>query len=1765
MLAPLFRKAAYQRMNRSARMGRNSRRRQRTVLGFFRLEDRITPDAAAQTLPFAQNWSNIGLITTGDDWSGVPGVIGYRGDGLAATMAVDPQTVLAADDPGVVDVNANQANPNTFTTGGVAEFHITDPVVALQGSGTARAPYLKFHLNTTGFVNVRLSANLRDVDGAADNAVQPIAVHYRIGSSGAWTNLPAGFVADASTGPSLATLVTPIIVGLPAAANNQPLVQIRIMTTDAVGSDEWIGIDDVSVTGTSPATYAGMEVEPNNTPATATPLGGTNVKITGNVFPNADADFYSFTANAGDRVYAATMTSFSASGSTDSHLTILSSDGSTVLEFDDDDGTFGTLASTVAGVLIPSTGTYYAKINHDSATGQLRSYDLWLRVQSGAPVPETEPNDSVPQLLPDSGTVSGSTSSTTDVDLYRIELNAGDTVFMSLDLDPERDTVEWNAQLGIAPFGTPASNLVVNDGGTGTPDSEAHFMTVKNSGSYAIVVGLPAGGTTFGTYRLNVSVLPASTKPSTTYASPNVPVAIPTVTGIVTSTLTIPDNVRIGQLRVAINLTHANMPDLDIELTAPDGNTVGLLSDIGAAAQPNMDLILDDNAGIPVGSYTVVQGLVLIPEFAYRLDWFKGQQAQGTWTLTIRDDTTANGGTLNGWSLIIVDEDPLPATPNTLESWDFESNDGGFTHSGTADEWEYGTPSFAPITTANSGTKAWKTDLDNTYNASSTQDLFSPNIDLTAVTPGSNVLFQWAMKYQIESATFDHAYVEVQEVGGPMTRKVFEWLGATMTNGVGSPIVTVQEAAGWGLHKALINDFIGKTIRLRFHLDTDTSVQLGGLAIDDVSVLTDWVAPPSGTLTAQIMGNDLVVIDADGAKNNNITVSQSGSNIIITDAVEAFVAAPMGGSLSNGNRTLTIPISNFSGRLILNGMGGNDTVNVNYAAALGRDIEFDGGADGDLLTLGGGGPFTQVTHNLLGSSSGNVAVTGNGTVHYTGLEPITDALAAINRTFAFAGGSETVTLTDASGANMLIDSPLSEAVTFANPSGMLTIDAGTGNDFVTITSIDGAFAGSLTINGGTGDDTVNLDADHTFAAGASLNVDLQNDDPTPGMDAVTIGPNANWILSGSGTATIRASHKVLASPGSSIVTAGGAILLEANQQTVSSAGNFVGVDINGAVISSTGGNVTLNGRGGNAGGGNVGVRVHNAGSVSGGSAGFAAGVTGAGGVGGSYGVLVTGSNSRITAAGGTVDVMATTGGVRIETSGAVQSTANAAVNLLSNLMEFDGTAIVSAGAGTATLRPIGNSFATNLGGADSGAQLGLTDAELNRVTAGTIAIGDTAAYAGAVTVSAAIAVAPNLSFRWAAAASSALNVNDTLTVTGNVTTTGLDAANVNANITAASIAGDAAHVLVDDNPSGQIQDGIGLAANGGTVRVATGSYAENVSTAGKAIALSPGSSAGQVALVGDLTLDAADTLVVEINGSNPGDIDRIDVQGAVTLGGAQLAASLGFTPGNDDEITIIDNDGGDAVNGIFAGLDEGDTVLIGGILFNVSYTGPAGAGNDVTLTPNLAFTAVTNVRIGDDAPGRSQRSRIEQLEVSFSRRIDLANPGTIVGDGLKLTRLDNSTPVTVTVTWTVNNNGTPMDPNDDYSIATIRFGSQPNVFARSLIDGNYRLTIDGSKLLDINGTAVDADANSTPGGSQDVKFYRLFGDFQTTGEYTMPSSFLSWRVVDSIDFSWFVAAYGSLFGTPEFDPAFDYDGDDDVDNFDLNFMKLQFGKELLEI
>src|SRR6185295_204399 len=276
---------------------------------------------------------------------------------------------------------------------------------------------------------------------------------------------------------------------------------------------------------------------------------------------------------------------------------------------------------------------------------------------------------------------------------------------------------------------------------------------------------------------------------------------------------------------------------------------------------------------------------------AYRLSWFDGENAGGTWTLDLRDDTAgANGGTLTAWSLRICEAPPPPPcapgfTPTTVFSTDFESGAAGFTHSGTQDEWELGLPATVATTTANpvagfstcnSGVNCWKTDLDNTYNASSNQDLLSAPINLAGLQ--APIVVTWAQRHQVETANFDHMFVDFQQVGGATPVRLYEWLEPTPISasaGTGNPQANIGGSAGWGVFSRRADSLAGLNSELRFHLDTDSSVQFAGFAVDDVSVTACRVAAADLSITKT---DGVATAVPGGSVTYTITASNPGGS-----------------------------------------------------------------------------------------------------------------------------------------------------------------------------------------------------------------------------------------------------------------------------------------------------------------------------------------------------------------------------------------------------------------------------------------------------------------------------------------------------------------------------------------------------------------------------------------------------------------------------------------------------------------------------------------------------------------------------------------------------------------------------------------------------------------------------------------------------------------------------------------------------------------------
>lgn len=362
--------------------------------------------------------------------------------------------------------------------------------------------------------------------------------------------------------------------------------------------------------------------------------------------------------------------------------------------------------------------------------------------------------------------------------------------------------------------------------------------------------------------------------------------------------------------------------------------------------------------------------------------------------------------------------------------------------------------------------------------------------------------------------------------------------------------------------------------------------------------------------------------------------------------------------------------------LVINGTEGDDSLSVDFSGGtFSVPIVFNGGSQatptGDRLVMLNG-TFATGEFAFSNDNEGEIILAGNSVITYSGLEPIDITGTTVeDLTFRFDGGSEAITLNDAPGAAMVIDSTLGESVTFSAPLSSLTIDAGTGNDSIAIESVDDTslLNADLTIHGGTGDDVVNLNCDMTFGNSKSLIVDLQSDDPTPGVGSINVGANVTLILSGAGAATFSASRSIEMQSGSSLVTTSGAIVMQANQQVSSTIGTFSGISLDGAVVQSSTGDITLSGIGGTAGDGNVGIRIQNAAQIrsliSGAVTLNGTGV-GSGGYGGSsnHGVMISGTDSKISAVSGAITVTGANGlvaganneAVLIESNATIEST-----------------------------------------------------------------------------------------------------------------------------------------------------------------------------------------------------------------------------------------------------------------------------------------------------------------------------------------------------------------------------------------------------------------------------------------------------------------------------------------------------------------------------
>ncbi|MBB5039460.1 choice-of-anchor D domain-containing protein [Prosthecobacter dejongeii] len=228
-----------------------------------------------------------------------------------------------------------------------------------------------------------------------------------------------------------------------------------------------------------------------------------------------------------------------------------------------------------------------------------------------------------------------------------------------------------------------------------------------------------------------------------------------------------------------------------------------------------------------------------------------------------------------------------------------------------------------------------------------------------------------------------------------------------------------------------------------------------------------------------------------------------------------------------------------------------------------------------------------------------------------------------------------------------------------------------------------------------------------------------------------------------------------------------------------------------------------------------------------------------------------------------------------------------------------------------------------------------------------------------------------------------------------------------------------------------IQQAINAVTSPATVKIPNGTYGGSVSGAGKAITFSIGASPGAIVVNGDFAIDSDDTLEIEIEGNLPGTgYDQYTINGAVSLGGANVVFSGGYSLLETDQILFLVNDLADAVIGTFAGKPNGTVVSFGGGSA-IGYL--LGSGNDIGLglsniTVSQGPVTITDgqntplIDIGTKTPDSGDPSKVFTIQNSGASPVEITDvtaPAayTISGIALPLSLEPNQT-TTFTVTLT---------------------------------------------------------------------------------------------------------------------------------------------------
>jgi uncharacterized repeat protein (TIGR01451 family) len=136
-------------------------------------------------------------------------------------------------------------------------------------------------------------------------------------------------------------------------------------------------------------------------------------------------------------------------------------------------------------------------------------------------------------------------------------------------------------------------------------------------------------------------------------------------------TFNVTDVFTVGDLDVGLNISTLYRADIDARLISPLGTSIYILQDDGSSYD-DWDITLDDasansNYFIAMNTAAPLYDVSLSPKNP--LSAFDGEAANGTWTLELCDDASANDSTFNSARLTFDDTPKLPADLSVTQSF----------------------------------------------------------------------------------------------------------------------------------------------------------------------------------------------------------------------------------------------------------------------------------------------------------------------------------------------------------------------------------------------------------------------------------------------------------------------------------------------------------------------------------------------------------------------------------------------------------------------------------------------------------------------------------------------------------------------------------------------------------------------------------------------------------------------------------------------------------------------------------------------------------------------------------------------------------------------------------------------------------------------------------------------------------------------------------------------------------------------------------------